>query len=90
MSVTIFVLFFLDPRVKQWSLMSSPIPTLAIIGIYLLAVLKVLPLYMSFRKPFKLTSVIRYYNIIQIVSCIFILYKVSIITLRKNLSNIGN
>lgn len=69
-------IFVLDPRVKKWTLVGSPFPTLIIIAIYLLAVLKILPLYIKNRKPLELVGVIRYYNILQIALCITIIYKV--------------
>ncbi|XP_056630032.1 elongation of very long chain fatty acids protein AAEL008004-like [Diorhabda sublineata] len=63
-----------DPRVKQWVFMDNPLPTLAIIAVYLLLVLKILPLYMKNRKPFNLTRIIRLYNIFQVVACILLIY----------------
>ncbi|KAJ8942637.1 hypothetical protein NQ318_013350 [Aromia moschata] len=63
-----------DPRVRHWTMMDSPGPTLFVAGVYLLTVLLFLPAYMKNRKPYKLTTVIRYYNILQIVSCVAIIY----------------
>nr|CAH7715198.1 unnamed protein product [Callosobruchus chinensis] len=59
------------------TLMASPLPTLMIAALYLLTVLVVLPIYMKNRKPYKLTTIIRYYNIFQILSCIYIIYVIS-------------
>lgn len=56
--------------------MGSPLPTLVITAMYLLAVLKILPLYIKNRKPLELVGVIRYYNILQILLCTTIIYKV--------------
>nr|CAH7761848.1 unnamed protein product [Callosobruchus chinensis] len=66
-----------NPRVQHWTLMASPLPTLMIAALYLLTVLVVLPIYMKNRKPYKLTTIIRYYNIFQILSCIYIIYVIS-------------
>ncbi|CAG9813103.1 unnamed protein product [Phaedon cochleariae] len=65
-----------DPRVRNWFLLGSPFPTLIIIALYLVTVMWILPAYMKDRKPFKLTKIIRIYNIFQIISCIVIIYKV--------------
>jgi hypothetical protein len=58
-----------SPIVDQWPLMSSPAPMLAIFGIYLLLVLKVLPRHMETRKPMNLTNFTRVYNISQVFVC---------------------
>ncbi|XP_023015132.1 very long chain fatty acid elongase AAEL008004 [Leptinotarsa decemlineata] len=63
-----------DPRVKHWTLMGSPVPTLVIIAIYLALILVILPAYMKNRKPFNLKTTIKCYNVFQILSCIFIIY----------------
>ncbi|KAJ8925539.1 hypothetical protein NQ315_009379 [Exocentrus adspersus] len=68
--------FFSDPRVQQWTLMSTPLPTIFISLVYLALVLVILPTYMKRRKPFDLSKIIRYYNIFQIASCCFIIYRV--------------
>ncbi|CAG9858971.1 unnamed protein product [Phyllotreta striolata] len=72
-----FLAYFIgqpDPRVRNWTMMASPFPTLAIISVYLLLVLYILPAYMKNRKPFKLTRTIRIYNILQVISCVAIIY----------------
>ncbi|CAH1981320.1 unnamed protein product [Acanthoscelides obtectus] len=66
-----------DPRVQNWTLMDSPLPTAVISALYLLTVLVILPAFMKNRKPYKLTKIIRYYNIFQILSCIYIIYLIA-------------
>ncbi|XP_050305621.1 elongation of very long chain fatty acids protein AAEL008004-like [Anthonomus grandis grandis] len=63
-----------DKRVSDWVFMSSSKPTIAIIVIYLALIYLILPSYMKNRKPYDLTSVIRAYNIFQILSCITLIY----------------
>ncbi|KAJ8935164.1 hypothetical protein NQ314_012983 [Rhamnusium bicolor] len=65
---------FLDPRVQTWKMMGNPGPTIYIIILYLAAVLIFLPAYMKNRKPYNLVQIIRLYNIVQIVSCCYIIY----------------
>ncbi|XP_066146951.1 very long chain fatty acid elongase AAEL008004-like [Euwallacea fornicatus] len=62
-----------DKRVSGWLLMSSPWPTVYIILIYFALIYGFLPAYMKNRKPYKLKTIIRIYNIYQIVMCIYIL-----------------
>ncbi|CAG9765607.1 unnamed protein product [Ceutorhynchus assimilis] len=63
-----------DKRVSNWFLMSSLMPTLGIISIYLTLVYVILPAYMKNRKPFQLTKIIKAYNLFQITSCSIIIY----------------
>ncbi|CAH1373746.1 unnamed protein product [Tenebrio molitor] len=65
-----------DPRVKNWAPISSPLPTLFLIGIYLLLVYVVLPRHMATKNPYSLKTVIYYYNIFQIVACATLIYKI--------------
>lgn len=51
--------------------MSSPAPLAVIFAVYLALVLKVLPRYMSDRKPMKLGSFIKSYNVFQVIACTF-------------------
>lgn len=56
--------------------MGSPLPSIIIVCTYLMAVYVALPTYMKNRKPLKLTTIIRYYNILQIVCCVALIYMV--------------
>ncbi|XP_031765778.1 elongation of very long chain fatty acids protein [Galleria mellonella] len=57
-----------DPRCKDWLLMSSPWPVMAIIAVYLVIIKLILPMHMRGRKPYDLRVVIMWYNILQIVA----------------------
>lgn len=49
--------------------MSSPYPLIVTIVIYLWIVLKIGPQFMLHRKPYNLTTIIRVYNILQVIAC---------------------
>ncbi|CAO1436765.1 unnamed protein product [Diamesa serratosioi] len=61
-----------DQRVKDFFLMSNPFPTLALIGGYLYFVLKFGPKYMEHRKAMKLDGLIKYYNLLQVIICLYL------------------
>ncbi|CAH1373747.1 unnamed protein product [Tenebrio molitor] len=65
-----------DPRVENWFPISSPLPTLFLIGIYLLLVYVVLPRHMATREPYSLKTPIYYYNLFQIVACTTLVYNI--------------
>jgi hypothetical protein len=52
--------------------MKSPLPMFQLFGVYLAFVYVVGPLVMRNRKAFNLNSATRLYNILQIVSCAYI------------------
>ena len=56
-----------DPRVKDWLLMSSPLPTLILCLSYLLVVKVLGPLYMKGRKPYDLKYPMLAYNLFQVL-----------------------
>ncbi|KAK4021843.1 elongation of very long chain fatty acids protein [Daphnia magna] len=64
-----------DTRVDGWLLMSSPFPTLLICACYIYFVKYLGPRLMRDRKPFELRSAIIVYNVIQVVSSIYLVYK---------------
>lgn len=64
-----------DPRVKDWFLMSSPFPTLAICLSYGLLVTKIGPKLMENRKPFELRTPIIIYNLIQVLLSTWLFYE---------------
>lgn len=49
--------------------MGSPVPLFIIFGVYLWFVLKAGPQFMKDRKPFKLTQIVRVYNVFQVIAC---------------------
>lgn len=57
-----------DQRVKDWALMTSPKPLAGIIATYLVVIKLVLPYYMRGRRPYELRSLIKWYNVVQIVA----------------------
>ncbi|XP_047997177.1 elongation of very long chain fatty acids protein [Leguminivora glycinivorella] len=57
-----------DPRVLDWPLMGSPWPLFFILTGYLAAIKILVPAYMKNRPPYELRSVIRWYNVVQIIS----------------------
>ncbi|KAJ9590191.1 hypothetical protein L9F63_016680 [Diploptera punctata] len=62
-----------DPRVNDWPLMDSPIPTVMIVGFYLYMVLIAGPRFMANRKPFQLNTTLIVYNAIQVIfSCLML------------------
>ncbi|GAB0088752.1 Elongation of very long chain fatty acids protein [Sergentomyia squamirostris] len=56
-----------DPRTNHWAFISSPVPGLTIIGLYLYFVYSWGPKYMSNRKPFKLERTLIMYNLFQVI-----------------------
>lgn len=64
-----------DPRVNDWFLMESPIPTLIMVGIYLYIVVFLGPWLMANRKPFKLKTVLVVYNAAQVLFSLAMLWE---------------
>ncbi|KAG5673655.1 hypothetical protein PVAND_003683 [Polypedilum vanderplanki] len=64
-----------DKRVKNWLFMANPFKPIAIIGIYLIFVLKWGPKLMENRQSFKLDKIIKIYNLTQVVMCAFITFE---------------
>lgn len=68
----------LDPRTNDWPLISSPIPGLTILAVYLYFILSWGPRHMANRKPYKLENVLIAYNLIQVIVSTYIFYEVII------------
>uniref|UniRef100_A0A1L8DYF1 Elongation of very long chain fatty acids protein n=2 Tax=Nyssomyia neivai TaxID=330878 RepID=A0A1L8DYF1_9DIPT len=64
-----------DPRTKDWPLMSSPFPTIAISLTYAYFVKVLGPRLMENRKPFQLRSILIIYNAIQVVFSCWLFYE---------------
>ncbi|GJQ85711.1 hypothetical protein Trydic_g13401 [Trypoxylus dichotomus] len=60
-----------DPRTTDWPLISSPVPTIMMILIYLYVVLLLGPWLMANRKPFKLKKVLIFYNGAQVLASLY-------------------
>ncbi|KAJ8732828.1 hypothetical protein PYW07_015427 [Mythimna separata] len=61
-----------DQRVKDWFLMSSPFPTLAICLTYVFTVKVLGPKLMENRKPFELKRILIFYNLFQVLFSIWL------------------
>lgn len=70
---------FADPRVNDWPLMSSPIPTVAMVVVYLYVVIFLGPRVMANRKPFKLNGILVIYNAAQVVFSLVMLWEVGLL-----------
>ncbi|XP_072942746.1 very long chain fatty acid elongase 7 [Epargyreus clarus] len=57
-----------DHRVKDWFLMTSPWPLATIITCYLVTIKLIVPAFMKNRKPYELRTIIKWYNILQIIA----------------------
>lgn len=71
--------FPIDPRVKDWPMMSSPFPTLALCIFYAYFSKVLAPKLMANRKAFDLRNLLVAYNLFQTVFSAWIFYEVSII-----------
>lgn len=67
----------LDPRMKGYPLMQTPIPMSAILLSYLFFVLYLGPRIMANRKPFQLKEAMIVYNFALVALSIYIVYEVS-------------
>ncbi|XP_046803157.1 elongation of very long chain fatty acids protein 7-like [Lucilia cuprina] len=63
-----------DPRTNHLPLTQSYSQLLFIVGVYVLVVLKIGPMFMSKRKPYNIKSIIQVYNIFQILMNLYIYY----------------
>ncbi|XP_020803527.1 elongation of very long chain fatty acids protein AAEL008004 [Drosophila serrata] len=68
------------PAVVHPAVMSDPWFMLAVLGVYLYFVTVVGPQFMEFRKAYKLKKLIMAHNLIQVVSCLYVLKEVFFIT----------
>ncbi|EDW61875.1 very long chain fatty acid elongase AAEL008004 [Drosophila virilis] len=62
------------------AVMSTPWFMLGALAIYLLLVTKLGPSYMHARAPYELKKLIIVHNIVQVISCIFVVYEILHIT----------
>lgn len=74
----LFFLLITDPRVKDWPMMSSPFPTLALCVFYAYFSKSLAPKLMEKRKPMDLRTVLVIYNFFQTIFSAWIFYEVSI------------
>ncbi|XP_015116883.1 elongation of very long chain fatty acids protein 7 [Diachasma alloeum] len=64
-----------DPRTKDWFLITTPWPGLAILGFYLYFVFTLGPRLMANRKPFNLDRILHVYNVVQIFASAYLVYR---------------
>lgn len=64
-----------DPRVSDWPLMDSPIPTVLIVLIYLYGVTIFGPRLMINKKPYNLRTALIVYNAFQVIFSVGMLYE---------------
>ncbi|KAJ8732297.1 hypothetical protein PYW08_015027 [Mythimna loreyi] len=64
-----------DPRTKHLPLMSSPIPVIVTVALYLKFCTDYGPRFMKNRRPFELKLPIMLYNIFQILLSVFLVYE---------------
>ncbi|XP_046806644.1 elongation of very long chain fatty acids protein AAEL008004 isoform X3 [Lucilia cuprina] len=67
-----------DPRTKDWPMMSSPFPTLAVCLTYVYIVKVLGPRLMENRKPFRLQNTLILYNAVQVIFSAWIFYEIGI------------
>lgn len=66
---------FSDKRVKDWFLMSSPLPTLTMCLSYAFIVKILGPRLMRDRKPFQLRKTLIIYNLLQVIFSSWIFFE---------------
>lgn len=64
-----------DPRTRDWTLVSSPVPVALVTLAYFYFVLRCGPRYMEKRQAYKLFAFIRIYNVAQIIVNAWMVYK---------------
>ncbi|XP_059061422.1 elongation of very long chain fatty acids protein 7-like [Achroia grisella] len=64
-----------DPRVQGWFLFDTPLPTLAMVIVYLSIVMVIGPLWMTNRKPYKIQNTLVAYNAGQVLLSSYMFYE---------------
>lgn len=77
-NIILLEIIFLDARVEHLPFLGSPIPIIGLIAGYVYTVTVWGPNYMRPRKAYDLKGVIKIYNLIQIVTNLYIGIIVSI------------
>uniref|UniRef100_A0A1A9VWW7 Elongation of very long chain fatty acids protein n=1 Tax=Glossina austeni TaxID=7395 RepID=A0A1A9VWW7_GLOAU len=70
-----------DPRTADLPVASSLTYTMALVGLYLLTVLKLGPAFMSNRKPFEIKRILQIYNVLQIAGNLYIVHQCVVVYL---------
>ncbi|XP_021181973.3 very long chain fatty acid elongase 7 [Helicoverpa armigera] len=64
-----------DPRVQGWFLFDTPLPTVAMVCVYLAFVMVAGPLWMANRKPFQIQNTLVAYNALQVLLSSYMFYE---------------
>lgn len=64
-----------DHRARNWPLMKSPLPTIAICFTYVIAVKFLGPIYMRNRQPFNIRWIMVFYNFAMVFISLLIFFK---------------
>uniref|UniRef100_A0A3Q2R328 Elongation of very long chain fatty acids protein 1 n=2 Tax=Fundulus heteroclitus TaxID=8078 RepID=A0A3Q2R328_FUNHE len=70
-----YLLSKIDPRIKEYPLMQSPVPMTAILLVYLFFILYLGPRIMANRKPFQLKEPMIVYNFLLVALSVYIVYE---------------
>lgn len=74
-------ILFLDPRVEDWLLMSSPLPQTIILGLYVYFVTSLGPKLMENRKPYELKKAMITYNFSIVLFSVYMCYEASVFSI---------
>lgn len=80
-----YMLFFLDPRVENWLLMSSPLPQTIILALYVYFVTSLGPKLMENRKPFELKKTMITYNFLIVLFSVYMCYEASVFSISNEI-----
>ena len=69
----------IDPRLKDWPMMNSPMPTLILTACYLYFVKIAGPRWMQHKKPFDLRNVMIAYNFTLVALLTWMFWEVRVI-----------
>ena len=69
-------MILIDPRVESWLMMQSYVPTLCVVGIYLMVVITG-PRIMADRKPVNVQLPMLIYNLGLVIFSVYMFYQVS-------------
>ncbi|CAG9809246.1 unnamed protein product [Chironomus riparius] len=64
-----------DGRIKEYPFIYTPIPTIALVIVYLAWVMVIGPFYMRDKKPFNLKNTLIYYNAFQVLLSAYMFYE---------------
>ncbi|XP_052738497.1 elongation of very long chain fatty acids protein 7 [Bicyclus anynana] len=64
-----------SPVTKDWFLVGRPYQIISILVVYLIFSTRLGPWYMRNKKSYDLKTVIKYYNLFQILACLYLFYQ---------------